>query len=192
MPFWISHYVHHALLGAILQAVSGGGLVVLDVLAITALQRDLPRAVLGRALAATGAVALAATVVSNLAASAVISTAGLSWALALIGIGFPLIALACLPVLVTNDRATLEHTRSLQPLVELLERLDLFDGASHRVLEQLAAGAAARTAQPGEVLITQGSESTPCGCWRPAGSARPPTEWRCRTSPHPATSASWA
>ncbi len=159
VPFWISHYVHHASLGAILQAVSGGGLVVLDVLAITALQRDLPRAVLGRALAATGAVALAATMVSNLAASAVISTAGLSWALALIGIGFPLIALACLPVLISNDRATLEHTRSLQPVVELLERLDLFDGASHRVLEQLAAGAVARSAPPGEMLITQGSDA---------------------------------
>jgi CRP-like cAMP-binding protein len=99
------------------------------------------------------------TVIGNLAASAVISSAGLSWALALIGIGFPLVALACLPVLIANDRATVEHTRSLQPVVDLLEQLDLFDGASRRVLEQLSAGAAVRAAQPGEVLINQGDES---------------------------------
>jgi MFS family permease len=159
VPFWISDYVNHASAGAALQVLSGAGLVVLDVLAITALQRDLPRPVLGRALAATGAVALAATVIGNLAASAVISTAGLSWALALIGIGFPLIALACLPVLIANDRATAEHTRSLQPTVDLLERLDLFDGASRRVLEQLANGAVARSGASGDVLITQGDES---------------------------------
>lgn len=159
VPFFISDYVHHAVIGALLQVVSGAGMVVLDVLAITALQRDLPRAVLGRALAATGAVALATTVIGNLAASAVISSAGLSWALALIGIGFPLVGVACLPVLIANDRATLEHTRNLQPVVELLERLDLFDGAGRRVLEQLADGAAVRSAQAGEVLINQGDES---------------------------------
>jgi MFS family permease len=159
VPFWISDFVHNAVAGAALQAVSGGGMVVLDVLAITALQRDLPRAALGRALAATGAVALGATVLGNLAASAVIAGAGLSWALALIGIGFSIIAVACLPVLIGNDRALAEHTRSLQPTVELLERLDLFDGASRRVLEQLAAAAARRTAEPGEVLIAQGDDS---------------------------------
>jgi MFS family permease len=159
VPFWLSDFVHNAVVGAVLQVLSGGGMVVLDVLAVTALQRDLPRAVLGRALAATGAVALGATVLGNLAASAVIAGAGLSWALALIGIGFPVVALVCLPALVGSDRATAEHTRSLQPLVDLLERLDLFDGANRRVLEQLAAGATLRTAAPGEVLMTQGDES---------------------------------
>ncbi len=159
LPFWASDFVDNPVLGAALQAVSGGGMVVLDVLAITALQRALPRAILGRALAATGAVALAATVLGNLAASAVISTAGLSWTLAAIGIAFPLIALACLPVLVRSDRATADHTRSLRPVVDLLERIDLFDGANRRVLESLAASATVRAAEPGEVLIAEGDES---------------------------------
>jgi CRP-like cAMP-binding protein len=103
-------------------------------------------------------VALGATVLGNLAASLVISVAGLSWALALIGIGFPIVAVACLPALISSDRTTAERTRSLQPVVALLERLDLFDGASRRVLEQLAGGAARRTAERGEVLISQGAE----------------------------------
>jgi hypothetical protein len=155
----LSHYVHNAWIGALLQVVSGAGVVVVDVLAITALQRDLPRASLGRALAATGAVALAATIVGDLGASGIIAGPGLSWALGVIGIGFPLVALACLPALVASDRATAERVRRLQPVVALIEQADLFDGASRRTIEQLAATAERRLAAPGEVLIAQGDES---------------------------------
>jgi MFS family permease len=158
-PFGLSDFVHNAVAGAALQALSGAGVVLVDVLAITSLQRDLPRGSLGRALAAAGAVALAATVLGNLGASALISGAGLSWTLGVIGIGFPALALACLPTLIGSDRATAERTRELQPVVALIEQLDLFEGASRRVLEQLAAGAARRSAAPGEVLMAQGDEA---------------------------------
>jgi len=159
VPFWLSDFVTSPVLGAALQVASGCGMVTLDVLVITALQRDLPRASLGRALAATGAVSLASVIIGNLAASAVISTAGLSWTLAAIGIGFPAIALACLPMLVGNDRAMAEHAEALQPTVTLIERVALFDGASRRVLEQLAASAERRTYERGAVLLEQGDES---------------------------------
>jgi MFS family permease len=155
-PFGLSHFVHNAWLGAALQTASGAGVVLVDVLAITALQRDLPRASLGRALAATGAVALAATVIGDLGSSAIISNAGLAWTLGVIGIGFPAVALACLPALIGSDRATAARARELQPVVAMIEQLDLFEGASQRVLEQLAAGAEARSAAAGEVLIRQG------------------------------------
>ena len=159
VPFGLSAFVHNGFVGAVLQALSGAGIVLLDVLAITALQRDLPRAALGRALAATGAVALAATIVGDLGASALVAGAGLHWALGIIGIGFPAVALACLPLLVASDRQTAARARELQPLVALVERLDLFEGASRRVLEQLVGDAQRRTAAPGEVLLRQGAES---------------------------------
>lgn len=159
VPFWISDYVSNGVVGAVLQTASGAGMVVVDVLAITALQRDLPRAVLGRALAAAGAVALAATVLGNLLASTLISTVGLSWTLGAIGVGFSLLALGCLPALVANDRATAARTEALGGVVELLARLKLFDGASHHVLERLAGVAEPRTVPAGEVLIRQGDDS---------------------------------
>lgn len=159
VPFGLSAFVHNGVVGAALQAFSGAGIVLLDVLAITALQRDLPRAALGRALAAIGAVALAATIIGDLGASALVANASLHWALGVIGIGFPAIAVACLPLLVTTDRATAEEARRLQPLVALVERLELFDAASRRALEQLVSGAERRTAEAGEVLIRQGAES---------------------------------
>jgi signal-transduction protein with cAMP-binding, CBS, and nucleotidyltransferase domain len=104
-------------------------------------------------------VALAATIIGDLGASGIIAGPGLSWTLAVIGIGFPAIALGCLPALVASDRATAARVRDLQPLVTFIERMDLFDGASRRTLEQLATSAERRTAAPGEVLITQGEES---------------------------------
>ena len=159
VPYGLSNYVHNAWLGAALQAVSGAGVVVVDVLAITALQRDLPRTGLGRALAAIGAVGLAATIIGDLGASGGIAGPGLSWTLGVIGIGFPLIALACLPVLVASDRTTAGRVRELQPLVSFIEQLELFDGAGRHTLEQLAAAAERRTATPGEVLIAQGDEA---------------------------------
>jgi CRP-like cAMP-binding protein len=159
VPFGLSHYVHNGFVGAALQAVSGAGVVLVDVLAITALQRDLPRAALGRALAATGAVALGATVIGNLSASAIIAGAGLGWTLAVIGVGFPAIAIACLPALVGSDRASAQRARELAPIVDFIEQLDLFDGASRRVLEQLAANAQRRSAEAGSVLMAQGDES---------------------------------
>jgi MFS family permease len=159
VPYGVSNYVHDVWVGALLQVVSGAGVVVVDVLAITALQRDLPRTSLGRALAATGAVALAATIIGDLGGSGLIAGPGLSWALGVIGIGFPLIALACLPALVASDRATAARLRELQPLVTLIEQANLFDGASRRTIEQLAATAERRMAARGEVLIAQGDEA---------------------------------
>jgi MFS family permease len=159
LPFWLSDFVSSSVAGAGLQVVSGFGMVVLDILAMTALQRDLPREVLGRGLAAVGAVTLASVIAGNLVASAVISSAGLSWALVVIGIGFPILALLCLPPLLAGDRETAERTRRLRPVVDLLERLDLFDGATRRVLEQLAAGAESQIVEPGTVLIEQGADS---------------------------------
>ena len=159
VPFGLSAFVHNGFAGAVLQALSGAGIVLLDVLAVTALQRDLPRAALGRALAAIGAVALAATIIGDLGASALVANAGLHWALGVIGIGFPVIAVASLPLLVASDHATADEATRLQPLVALVEQLDLFEGASRRVLEQLVSDAERRTAAVGEVLIRQGTES---------------------------------
>jgi MFS family permease len=159
VPFGLSAFVHNGVLGALLQAFSGAGIVLLDVLAITALQRDLPRAALGRALAATGAVALAATILGDVVASVLVANAGLHWTLAVIGIGFPVVALASLPLLVASDHDTAAQARRLQPLVNLVEQLELFDGASRRVLEQVVSGAQRRSADVGEVLIQQGAVS---------------------------------
>ncbi len=158
IPFWLSAYLTNGVAGAFMQLLSGMGMVAVDVLAVTVLQRDLPRAVIGRALAAVGAVCLAATVIGNLGASLVLSTAGLTWTLTAIGLAFPLIALTGLPALTRCDQNAAASTEALRPTVALLEELDLFAGAPRSALELLAAAGQRRTAHIGDVLIRQGDE----------------------------------
>lgn len=158
VPFWLSAYLTNGVAGAIMQAASGVGMVAVEVLAVTALQRDLPRAVIGRALAAVGAVCLATTVLGNLGASLVLSTAGLTWTLTAIGVAFPLIALTGLPALVRCDRDAAARTEALRPTIALLEELDLFAGAAQSTLAALAAAAQPRVMRIGEVVLSQGDD----------------------------------
>ena len=58
LPFAVTATVHAPILAFTLQVISGAGMIVVDVLAYTALQRDLPREVLGRVLGVFDAIVL--------------------------------------------------------------------------------------------------------------------------------------
>jgi hypothetical protein len=139
-----------------LQVLSGVGMVIVDVLAFTALQRDLPRDVLGRVLATVDALILGGTVLASFLATALFSAFGLTWALAVIGLGFPLAALFGLPAILAVDRAAAEEVDRLRPRVELLEQLDLFTGSARSTIEMLAASAEEQLVAAGTTIIRQG------------------------------------
>lgn len=142
-----------------LHLVSGVGMVVVDVLAITALQRDLPRGVLSRVLASMEALILLAIVLASFLAAALLPAIGLDASLVVIGLGVLGIGVAALPVALGAERASAERATRLGPVVSLLAGLDLFEGASRNQLEQLAALAEPQLAAPGTVLIRQGEDA---------------------------------
>jgi MFS family permease len=156
VPFYLSVYAHVIPIGAALQVLSGVGMVIVDVLAFTALQRDLPRDVLGRVLATVDALILGGTVLASFLATALYSAFGLTWALGIIGLGFPLIALFGLPAIMAVDRAAADEVDRLRPRVELLERLDLFTGSVRSTIEMLAASAEEQVVPAGTTIIGQG------------------------------------
>ncbi|MDT4922331.1 MAG: hypothetical protein QOG01_44 [Pseudonocardiales bacterium] len=156
VPFYLSVYAHVIPIGAALQVLSGVGMVIVDVLAFTALQRDLPRDVLGRVLATVDALILGGTVLASFLATALYSAFGLTWALGIIGLGFPLIALFGLPAIMAVDRAAADEVDRLRPRVELLERLDLFTGSVRSTIEMLAASAEEQVVPAGTTIISQG------------------------------------
>jgi hypothetical protein len=131
-------------------------MVIVDVLAFTALQRDLPRDVLGRVLATVDALILGGTVLASFLATALFSAFGLTWALAVIGLGFPLAALFGLPAILAVDRAAADEVDRLRPRVELLEQLDLFTGSARSTIEMLAASAEEQLVPAGTAIIRQG------------------------------------
>jgi MFS family permease len=159
VPFFLCVYSQVIAAAAALQIVSGVGMVVVDVLAFTALQRELPRDVLGRVLSTVDALLLGGTVLASLLATGLYSALGLTWALGIIGFGFPALALAGLPALRAIDRDAAATRDRLRSRTALLERLDLFGGASRGTIEQLAERAAQRQVAAGTTIITQGGSA---------------------------------
>jgi MFS family permease len=159
VPFWVCVYAHIVVNAVVLQVISGVGMIIVDVLAFTALQRDLPREVLGRVLSAVDVLILGTSVFTAIATSTVYSQAGLGWALALVGVAFPVVGLAGLPALRALDRAVAAKLALLRPRVELLERLELLTGAPQSMLERLADSAEPETVLAGTVIISQGDPS---------------------------------
>jgi CRP-like cAMP-binding protein/predicted MFS family arabinose efflux permease len=156
VPFALTNLTHTPAVAFVLQVISGAGMIIVDVLAITALQRDLDRGVLSRVLGVFDAAILAATAAASFAAAAVFRAEGLSTTLIAIGIFFPVAALLGLPTLLRGDRQTAQRARDLAPIADLLGSLDLFAGASRSVLEGLAADAEEMRVPARTIVIREG------------------------------------
>jgi MFS family permease len=102
LPFAATIMTTSPVLGFVLQVVSGGGMVVVDVLAITALQRNMPRDLLSRAIGLLQTAALGA----SFAVAALIHELGLTDALLIVGFGFSAIAAAGLRPLSRTEHST--------------------------------------------------------------------------------------
>jgi MFS family permease len=159
LPFLLTVPVHWPALAAALQVVSGTGMIVVDVLAITSLQRDLPGDVLGRVLGVFDTVVLAGILLASLAAGILLAHAGVTVALIAVGVGIPVLGLTGLPTLLKADSASAAAAERLRPRVELLSELDLLAGADRRTLERLAAAGQEVVMPAGQVVIREGDEA---------------------------------
>jgi MFS family permease len=156
LPFLLTVPVHWPALAAALQVLSGVGMIIVDVLAITSLQRDLPRDVLGRVLGVFDTVVLAGILLASLATGVLLAHADVNVALVAVGVGIPALGLAGLPTLLRADRTSALAAERLRPRVELLSGLDLLAGADRRTLERLAAAAEEVVMPAGQVVIREG------------------------------------
>lgn len=139
-----------------LLIVSGGGMVIVDVLAITALQREMPRELLGRVFGVLDSGCYAATIGGSLLASLMVSTVGLRTTLVSFGVVFSVLAVAGIGPLLTGDRRAATDLAALQPLISRLATMDLFTGAGRLVLEQLARAVESVTVEAGSVVVAEG------------------------------------
>lgn len=139
-----------------LFVVSGAGMVMIDVLALTSLQRAMPNNVMGRTLATITAVSLLAASVSTFGASYAIERFGLGGALFVAGNSLPIIAALTFPLLLKGEAIEAQGLEIIRGRVDLIERLDLFDGLSRAGIESLARAAAPVSLPVGHVLMNQG------------------------------------
>ena len=159
LPFLLTVPVHSPALAAALQVVSGIGMIIVDVLALTSLQRDLPGDVLGRVLGIFDTVVLAGILLASLATGILLAHADVNVALVAVGVGIPVLGLVGLPTLLRADSMSAAAAERLRPRVALLSELDLLAGADRRTLERLAAAAEEIVMPAGQVVINEGDEA---------------------------------
>lgn len=156
LPYVVAIWVTGPVVGTLLQIVAGAGMVVVDVLAITALQRQMPRAVMSRVFALLDTGAYAASIVASFAAAALLQATDLRTTLLILGVGFAAVSIAGIRPLVRADRRSAAAVAALQPRIALLQELDLFAALPRTALEELARTFEEVHAEPGTVLIREG------------------------------------
>ena len=156
LPFLVTIPVRSPALAAVLQAVSGVGMIIVDVLALTSLQRDLPGTVLSRVLGIFDTLVLGGILLASLATGILLAHTSVVVALVVVGAGIPAVALLGLPALLRADRTSAQVAARLRPRVSLLSGLDLLADADRATLERLAAAAEEVVLPAGGVLIRQG------------------------------------
>jgi predicted MFS family arabinose efflux permease len=155
LPTALLVVIHQPVVGFVLQIVRGAGTLVVDTLAITALQRSAPPDMVARVFGAFFALVLAAISLGALL-TPILLRGGLHPTMLLYGAGIPMLCLLALPWLLRADRVAAAKAALVAPRVAILERLDLFRTASRSSLESLAGAAEDLAVPAGAVLIAEG------------------------------------
>jgi MFS family permease len=132
-------------------AVLGIGNSIVDVNAVTIMQRAVPDAVLGRALGALDGLLLAGLGLGSILAPLLIATVGPEAALVVTGVLLPVLALVTRPTLRALDRTT-----AAPDATALLRGVPILAALPESVLERLARDATSVAFGDGETILREG------------------------------------
>jgi MFS family permease len=136
----------------ILLAIVGIGNTVVDVAAVTLLQRTVPDDVLTRVFGVVQSVFVGTIGLGAIVAPLAIELVGIRWAMILTGALLPVIAALLWRRITALDAEALAPTREL----DLLRSIPLFKPLPAPTIEQLASSLVSVTATPGTEIIRQG------------------------------------
>jgi predicted MFS family arabinose efflux permease len=142
-----------------LQVVRGAGTILVDVLAITAIQRTLAPDLISRVFGVYMGLVLAAISLGAYITAPILGWIGLDSTLTLYGIVFPALVLVVYPMLVGVDRKASARLAQIQPKIDALEQVGIFAAASRPVLERLAGAAGSFSVPSGSTIIAEGAEA---------------------------------
>ncbi len=156
LPTALLAVVHAPALAFAIQVVRGGATLVVDVLAITALQRAVSSELMARVFGVFFALVLTAISIGAVITPPIVDGLGLNAALVVLAVAPTLLGLACYPVLAALDRQAAGLLAVLAPRIAVLERLSIFAGAGRPALERLASAAEEVDVAPGEAIVREG------------------------------------
>jgi MFS family permease len=157
LPTALLAIIHSPELVFAVEIVRGAATLLVDVLAVTQLQRAVPGNQLARVFGIYFALMLGAIALGAAITPAVISAVGLTGALLTMAFVPAALALLGLPALRAIDRKTAAAAAALAPRVALLQQLDIFATASRPLLERLA-GSETEVEFPAERVIVHEGE----------------------------------
>ena len=138
------------------QCLRGAATLVVDVLAITALQRSVPSDRLARVFGAFDSLCLLAILAASALTPISLRALGLDGTLWVVGLAMPVLGFACWPLLSRMDAEASERRAALAPTVRLLTGIGLFADVREGTLEQLAGAAEPVEVAAGTTVLTQG------------------------------------
>lgn len=138
LPTAVLALTHNATLAFLIQILRGAATLVVDVMAITSLQRTVQPDVLARVFGVFWAILLGAVSLGALITPGIVSAFGLNTALFIMAVAPFALGLLGYVSLRRTDLAASIQAETLAPRVDLLEHLDMFTSASRMVLERLA------------------------------------------------------
>jgi CRP-like cAMP-binding protein len=156
LPTALLTIIHSPEIAFALQLVRGAATLIVDVLAVTALQRAVPEETLARVFGVFFAVVLGAISLGTLITPAIVHGLGLNGGLLVMAFAPGALALVCLPALLRLDQAAAERLAELAPRIAILERLGIFTAAPQAVLERLAAVCTTVAFAPDEAIVREG------------------------------------
>jgi hypothetical protein len=130
--------IHAPGLAFAVQVLRGASTLVVDVLALTALQRAVPSDQLARVFGVFFAFVIGAILLGSVITPVLTSSFGLNTGLWTMAVAPAVLAVAGYPALRAIDRDTGARAAELAPRVRVLEGLGIFAAASRPVLERLA------------------------------------------------------
>lgn len=155
-PTLLLVFVHEPAAAFAVEVVRGVATLVVDVLAMTALQRSLEPELISRVFGIFWALIIGGLSLGALVTPFLLQSLGLDTTLWLDALVVPVCVVLVYPRLAALDRLAAVTAEQLAPRVLVLEKLDIFSGAPRATLERLARGAQQVLLEPGTTLIREG------------------------------------
>ncbi len=159
LPTLILLVVANPVVAFVVEVVRGGGTLVVDVLAMTALQRSLPKDKLARVFGAFFTFVLVAITLGAVLTPLLLGATDLNVTMALTGGLVPLLCLLGWPALARMDQANQAELALVEPRLALLQRAAILASSSRPVLERLARDATVVDVAAGQDVVREGDEA---------------------------------
>jgi predicted MFS family arabinose efflux permease len=156
LPTALLTVIHSPVLAFALQVVRGAGTLVVDVLAVIALQRAVAPDRVARVFGVFFAIVLSAISLGTVITPPIIRALGLNGALLTMALVPAFLGLLGYPALAALDHAAAARLAALEPRIGVLARLGIFAAAPQAVLERLAGAVTEVSFPPGTAVVREG------------------------------------